>query len=45
MYMTVSDCCLMPNEQVFGYITVWTCYIQLNDDDVCFVLDQHLSWI
>ena len=29
-----------PNEQVFSYIMSRTSYIQWNDDDVHFVLDQ-----
>ena len=33
--MWVSDCCLTPNDQFFNYIIQW------NDDEVCFVLDQH----
>jgi hypothetical protein len=39
----VSDCCLTPKEQFFRYmnIIVRTSYIQWNDDDVCFVLDQY----
>jgi hypothetical protein len=38
-----SDYCLTPNEQFFGYIMgmARTSYIQWNDDDVRFVLDQH----
>jgi hypothetical protein len=30
----VSDCCLTPNEQLFNYIMVSTCYIQWNDNGV-----------
>jgi hypothetical protein len=41
----VSDCCLTPNKKFFNYVMVRTSYIWLDDDDVCFVLDQHLSWI
>jgi len=37
----MSDCCLMPNEQLFSYIKARTSYIQWNDGDVFFVLDQH----
>jgi len=39
--MGVSDYCLMPNEQLFSYILARTSYIQWNDGDVRFVLDQH----
>jgi hypothetical protein len=35
-----SDCCLTPNEQMFSYIMTRTSYIQWNDTDVRFVLDQ-----
>jgi hypothetical protein len=36
----------MPNEPFFSYTLVRTSYIQWNDDDeVCFVLDQHANWI
>jgi midasin (ATPase involved in ribosome maturation) len=38
----VSDCCLMPNEQFFSYIFERTSYIQWDDNDVYFVLDQHV---
>jgi hypothetical protein len=31
----------MPNEQFFSHIMVRPSYIQWNDDDICFVLDQH----
>jgi hypothetical protein len=37
----VSDYRLTPNEQCFSYIMVWTSYIQWNNGDVRFVLDQH----
>jgi hypothetical protein len=39
----VSAYCLTPNEQFVSYIMEGTCtsYIQWNDDDVRFVLDQH----
>ena len=37
----VSDCCLAPNEQFYSYIMARTSYIQWNDGDVGFVLDQH----
>ena len=37
----MSDNCLTPNEQHFSHIMATTSYIQCNDDDVCFVLDQH----
>ena len=39
-----SDCYLPQNEQLFSYTMTTTSYIQWNDDnddDVCFVLDQH----
>ena len=32
----------MPNEQFFGYIMEKTSHIQWDDDDVRFVLDQHV---
>jgi len=35
-----SDYCLTPNEQFFSYIMARISYIQWNDDDVHFVLDQ-----
>ena len=31
----------MPNKQFFSYIMAKTSNIQSNDDDICFVLDQH----
>ena len=32
----------MPNEQFFSYIMARTIYFQWDDDDdICFVLDQH----
>ena len=34
----------MPNEQFFSYVMARTSYIQLNDDDVHFVLDQPNSF-
>ena len=37
----MSDFCLTPNEQFFNYIMASTSYIQWNDDDVRFVLDQY----
>ena len=37
----VGDCCLKPNEQSFSYIMGRTSYIQWDDHDVHFVLDQH----
>ena len=37
----VIDYCLTPNEQCFSHIMARTSYIQWNDGDVCFVLDQH----
>jgi hypothetical protein len=36
--------CLMPKEQLFNYITVRTNCIQWDNDDVCFVPDQHASY-
>ena len=39
-----SDCCLMPIQQVFNYICIsWReeVNIQWEDDQICFVLDQH----
>jgi hypothetical protein len=35
---------LMPNEQFFSYIMARTSYIQWNDDDVHFVLEQHAEF-
>jgi hypothetical protein len=40
----VSDYCLTPNEQFFSYIMARTSYIQWNDDDARFVLDQHAEF-
>jgi hypothetical protein len=37
----VSNCCLKQNEQFFRYFMARTCYIQYEDNNVCFVLDQH----
>jgi hypothetical protein len=37
----VSGCCLTPYKQVLSYIMAGTSYIKWNDDDVCFVLNQH----
>jgi hypothetical protein len=36
----VSDYCLSPNEQMFSYIMARTSYIQWNDGEFRFVLDQ-----
>jgi hypothetical protein len=38
----VSDCCLMPTQQFFSAIS-WQEQVnfQWDDDDICFVLDQH----
>jgi len=33
----------MPNDQFFSYIMANTCYIQ-RDDEVRYVLDQHIQW-
>jgi len=33
--------CLTPLEQYFSHIMERTSYIQRNDDDIRFVLDQH----
>jgi hypothetical protein len=33
----------MSSEQFFSHIMVRTCYILMDDDDVCFVLDQHIE--
>jgi len=38
---TMSNCCLTPNEQFFIYIMVRTSCIRCDDNDVCFILDQH----
>ena len=38
---SVSDCCLTPIQQFFGYIMARTSYFQWDDDEVPFVLDQH----
>ena len=40
----VSDCCLVPTQQFFSHIMVRTSYIWWDDDDICFVLDQHVWW-
>jgi hypothetical protein len=37
----LSDCYFMPNEKLFSYIMAKTSYIQWDDHDVRFVLDQH----
>jgi len=37
----VSDCGLMPSEKFFSYIMARTSYIQWEDNDACFVLNQH----
>jgi hypothetical protein len=37
----VSDCCLTPNEQLVNNIMNRTVIFQRDDDNVCFVLDQH----
>jgi hypothetical protein len=37
----VIGCCLLPIDQFFSYIMARTNYIQLDDNDVGFVLDQH----
>jgi hypothetical protein len=37
----VSDCRLTPNEQCFSYIMARESYIQWNNNDAHFVLDQH----
>jgi hypothetical protein len=38
----VSDCCLTPTQQFFSAISWWEqVNFQWDDDEVCFVLDQH----
>jgi hypothetical protein len=37
----VSDYCFTPNETFFSYIMARTSYIRWDDDNICFVLDQH----
>jgi hypothetical protein len=37
----MSDYCLTPNEQFFSYTMARTNYIQWDDDDIHFVLDEH----
>ena len=37
----VSDCCLMPTQQLFSYIMARTINFQWDNDEVRFVLDQH----
>ena len=37
---SVSDCCLMPMQQFFNYITARISYFQWDDGEVHFVLDQ-----
>ena len=41
---TISDCCLMPIQQLFSYKCI-SCRelvnFQSDDDEVCFALDQH----
>ena len=37
----IRICSLKPSEQFFSYIMWRTSYIWWDDDDVCFVLDQH----
>jgi len=44
IFKWVSDYCLMPTQQFSSYIMGRTSYIQWNDDDVCFVLDQHAEF-
>jgi len=42
--MWESDCCSMPNEQLFSFIMARTRYpdtFHWDYDDVCFVLDWH----
>jgi len=39
----VSDCCLMPSEQFFSYILERTIHFWWYDDDVHFVLYQHVD--
>jgi hypothetical protein len=41
----VVDYCLTPNEQYCSYIMTRTSYIQWNDGDVRFVLDQHVGFL
>jgi hypothetical protein len=38
----MSNCCLMPTQQFFSAIS-WQEQVnfQWDDDDICFVLDQH----
>ena len=40
LYLSVSECCFTPNKQLFGYIMTKTGYIQWNDDDARFELEQ-----
>ena len=39
----VRDCCLTPHELFFSYMYIMTrtSYIWWDDNDVCFILDQH----
>ena len=39
----MSDCCLTTNENFVSYIMARTRYIRRDDNDVGFVLDQHVS--
>ena len=34
----------MPTQQLFSYISAKASYIQLNEDDILFVLDQHTQF-
>jgi len=38
----VSDCCLTPTQKFFSYIMARTINFQWNDDEVRFVLEEHI---
>lgn len=41
---TVSLCCLATTQPLFSYISATTSYIQLNEDDILFALDQQTQF-
>ena len=40
----MSEYCIASIQQLFSYIMASTSYNQWNDDDVCFILDQHAEF-
>ena len=44
IFKWMSEYCIASIQQLFSYIMASTSYNQWNDDDVCFILDQHAEF-